>query len=177
MKRPCFFIKTMEKNNTLLIILLTLLAAIIIFFAGRWTKRPQTIEVEVVTTDTLVVRDTVRIDRPVYIAQRIVDTLRIPVTETVTVHDTTFISLPREQKEYADTTYHAWVSGYQPELDSIVVTQLTKYVTTTVTVPQKKKHWGIGATAGYGGAVDVHSGKVIFSPYVGFGLTYMFLSF
>lgn len=173
MKRPCFFIKTMEKNNTLLIILLTLLAAIIIFFAGRWTKRPQTIEVEIVTTDTLVVHDTVRIDRPVYIAKRVVDTLKVPVKETVTIHDTTFISLPREQKEYSDTLYHAWVSGYQPELDSIVVTQLTKYVTTTIKEPAR--HWHLGVSAGYGAAV--HDKTVILSPYVGIGITYSIFSF
>jgi len=162
-------------GTTIISIAIVLVAVAASFFIGRWTKRPEVVNVEVVTTDTLTVRDTVRIEKPIYIRERVVDTMFVAVTEFQMIHDTLFMALPREQKEYSDTTYHAWVSGYQPALDSIVVNQLTKYVTTTITMPEKKKRWAIGATAGYGATLD--DKRVVLSPYIGIGITYVLFSF
>lgn len=76
-------------------------------------------EVEVVekrVTDTLyqIRWDTIVEYTPKYISKTVIDTLYIP-----TKKDTT-IQLPIERKYYTnDSTYEAWVSGYNPNLDSI----------------------------------------------------------
>ena len=71
------------------------------------------VEEKIVTkTDSITITkiDTVRYDRPVPVFVR--------STDTLFVHDTILI---REQKVYSDSTYTAYVSGYQPNLDSIEV--------------------------------------------------------
>lgn len=48
--------------------------------------------------------------------------------------DTVWVTVPRTQKRYEDSTYTAWVSGYEARLDSIHVYRQT--VTRTVAVPE-----------------------------------------
>lgn len=166
----------MENKKWLFTILAVLGIFAIGFFGGVKCTRDKNPEViEVVRTDTLVVHDTIHHERPVYITQRIVDSIYVPVSliDTLRIHDTTTIVLPRMQREYRDTLYHAWVSGYDPALDSIDVFAETKYITTTVQKPPK--HWHIGVSAGYGAAL--HDKMVFLSPYVGIGLTYSIFSF
>ena len=158
------------KNYLLQLLALVIFGLAVGFLSGRYVRRHIQPEIiEIVHTDTLVIRDTLRIDRPVYIAQHIVDSVLVPVTDTLCIHDTTFISLPRIQREYADTTYRAWVSGYEPALDSIDVYAKTEYIPTTIR--EKPKRWHIGITGGYG------IGKDGLTPYAGIGLTYSIVSF
>lgn len=168
---PCLFRKGMKDNLIICIILLVLLASA--FFAGRLTKHVEPQEIEVVKTDTLTVHDTTFIDRPVPVREKLVEKIYVPVTDTLHLHDTTFIVLPRTQKEYTDSLYHAYVSGFQPQLDSIQIFQKTKYITTTIREPAKK--WHVGVMAGYG--VTLNNKQVVLSPYLGVGVTYSILSF
>lgn len=74
--------------------------------------------------------------------------------------DTVWITVPRTQKRYTDSTYTAWVSGYEARLDSVHVYRRT--VTRTVAVPETAlkggaRNWlhgrfgaGIVGGAGYG---------------------------
>lgn len=74
--------------------------------------------------------------------------------------DTVWTTVPRMQKRYEDSTYTAWVSGYEARLDSIHVYRQT--VTRTVAVPETAlkggtRNWlherfgaGIVGGAGYG---------------------------
>lgn len=74
--------------------------------------------------------------------------------------DTVWVTVPRTQKRYEDSTYTAWVSGYEARLDSIHVYRQT--VTRTVAVPETAlkggtRNWlherfgaGIVGGAGYG---------------------------
>ena len=74
--------------------------------------------------------------------------------------DTAWITVPRTQKRYEDSTYTAWVSGYEARLDSIHVYRRT--VTRTGVVPETvlkggARNWlherfgaGIVGGAGYG---------------------------
>ena len=160
------FLSPMKKVILILALLLLLAGS---FFAGRWTKHPKEIEVEIVRTDTLTVWDTVHVERPVYLTERIVDSIYVPISDTLRLRDTTYIVLPRTQKEYSDSLYRAWVSGYQPQLDSIKLFTPIKYITTTVREPARK--WHIGITAGYG------VGKNGLSPYLGVGVSYSVFSF
>lgn len=77
------------------------------------------------------------------------------------------VKIPITQKIYKDSLYEAWISGYEPNLDSINV--FGKTVTTTIykaTPVYKTKRWGLGVQAGYG------YGKKGFSPYIGIGIQY-----
>lgn len=91
---------------------------------------------------------------------------------TGNVPDSVSIELPITQKQYGDSTYTAWVSGYRPALDSIYVYPRHETVTITNTIRQKPRHWGLGVSAGYGYA----SGKGMV-PWVGVGVSYTLISF
>ena len=73
------------------------------------------------------------------------------LTDTMRIGDTVVY---REQAYYEDSLYRAWVSGYRPRLDSLIVFPKTVYQTVTNdiyhTIKPKKKRWGLGLQAGYG---------------------------
>lgn len=134
---------------------------------GFWFRglRPAKPVETVVQTDTLYLRDTIKIDRPVPRIVRIVDTMLIPVIDTVHTRDSILISIPREEKVYEDSTYRAVVSGFKPSLDSISIYRTTEIVTITKAAPIKR--WGIGPQIGVG-----LSPKGAAVPYVGVGISY-----
>lgn len=81
--------------------------------------------------------------------------------------DSVTVEIPITQKTYTDSTYTAWVSGYEPCLDSIQVYPRTEYKTITNTIKvQDTKRWGIGIQGGVG------YGKGGFTPYIGVGIQY-----
>ena len=100
---------------------------------------------------------------------RIVDTMLVAVTDTVTVGDTVYLSLPQETKVYGDSTYTAQVSGYRPELDWVEVYPQTEVVTRNIFVDSRKR-WGIGLQAGY--EMLVYNGDMYLSPYIGIGISW-----
>ena len=63
--------------------------------------------------------------------------------------DTTWATVPRMQKKYCNTLYTAWVSGYEPRLDSISVYNRTVTVTKTQTVT-KHNPFSLGIIGGVG---------------------------
>lgn len=146
------------------------------YFMGRRSPRARGPEV-IVRTDTLRVRDTLVIDRPVPIDTRVTDTLLVAVTDTVQVRvrDTVrvMVQVPREVKVYSDSSYRAQVSGYRPSLDWIEVYPQTTVVTRNISADSRKR-WGIGVQAGYGAYVA--GGQVMLAPYVGIGISYNILS-
>ena len=100
--------------------------------------------------DTLVVTDTLRVDKPVPQYVYLDRTVYVPVHDTTLVHhnDTAFVVLPREVKGYADSTYRCEVSGVEPRLDWIEVFQRTQTITHTVV--ETAPRWSLGLTAGPG---------------------------
>lgn len=106
----------------------------------------------VVGLDTLVIRDTVRERYPVYVESTVTDTMLVALTDTVTVSDTVYVLLPREQRVYRDTNYVAWVSGYRPRLDSMEVYPVTRYVTRTVYPTKKRSSMSVESSASWCGA-------------------------
>lgn len=132
----------------------------------------------VVKTDTL--HDTVTVREPVFVTERAVrtDTVWLPVVRTRTdtvllrsdgLKDSVRAVVPITQKVYADSTYKAWVSGYNPKLDSIQVYRQTVVTTKTETVVRKRRI-GIGVQAGYG--YGFRYGGI--EPYVGLGVSWNF---
>lgn len=105
-------------------------------------------------TDTLVVRDTLRVLGPIYVTARIERPQLFQVTDTVRLHDTLYVALNREVREYPGEDYKAQVSGVDPKLDWIEVypkTQIiTKEIPVEVRTPQRWRRIGWGVAAGPG---------------------------
>nr|WP_308547715.1 hypothetical protein [uncultured Parabacteroides sp.] len=143
-------------------VILVLVLCLLCFVFGRYTKKVR--GEFVCKTDTFVHRDTIRDSIPYPVYETVIQTAPelFPVYITLegdTVREPIFVPIRITQKEYLTDDYHAWVSGYNPSLDSIDVFQKTVYITEKV----KARRWGIGITAGYG------IGKHGLSPYVGIG--------
>lgn len=124
-------------------------------------KDETTKTVVVYKTDTIHIIDTVIEYRPQpYI---------ISVIDTLVLRDTVML---REQKTYKDSLYMAWVSGYSPNLDSIIIyprtTIINNDIIREVFVPPKRKPFGLGVQFGYGYPQGV---------YVGLGVSYNIINF
>ena len=153
------------------LVIAALLAALLLlsgYLLGRRANRALAPEL-MVQTDTLRIRDTLLVERPVPVEVRVVDTMLVAVMDTVTVNDTVYLQLPREEKVYESGDYRAQVSGYRPELDWIEVYPQTVYVTKNVITKDVGK-WGIGVQAGYG--AYFRDGHMRLAPYVGVGVSY-----
>lgn len=153
-----------------------LLAALLLlsgYMLGRRANRPHAPEL-MVQTDTLRIRDTMLVERPVPVEVRVVDTMLVAVMDTVTVNDTVYLQLPREEKVYESGDYRAQVSGYRPELDWIEVYPQTEVVTRNIFVDSRKR-WGIGIQAGYGAYIS--GGQVRLAPFLGVGISWNILQF
>lgn len=153
-----------------------LLLFVTIFFVGVGVGYVGFGRGEEVVADTVYRRDTVRwpivrdsvVTR--YVTRRLpvmrVDTVR--QSDTVRAVDTVEVRLPIVQKVYKDTNYTAWVSGYEPKLDSITIAN--KIVTRTNTVSKNKnKRFSLGVQTGF----NVINKK----PYFGVGITYNIINF
>lgn len=141
------------------------------YLLGKRTARTPEPEC-IVQVDTLRIRDTVLIERPVPVEVRMVDTMLVAVADTIRLSDTVYLRLPREIKQYEDSLFRAQVSGYRPELDWIEVYPQTVYLTKVVKTPSVRR-WGLGLQAGYGAYVA--AGQVRLAPYLGVGVSYSIL--
>lgn len=124
--------------------------------------------------------DTITIERVEYRHDTIikVDTIKYEIPKlvykerikTVYIED----SVDVEQKVYFDSTYTAFVSGIDAELDSIHIYPRITFIRDSITIfrdnyiktPTKKKRWNVGLQGGYGITKDG------LSPYIGIGIGY-----
>lgn len=84
-------------------------------------------------TEYQTVVDTIFVDKPKYYKEVIRDT--VPINQFVINEDSCLVVT---QKEYRDSNYVAWVSGVEPQLDSIMVFNNTEYVFKTSTIETVK---------------------------------------
>ena len=108
--------------------------------------------IPVANTDTISVTeyknivDTIFVDKPKFYKEVVRDT--VPLNLFVRNEDNYLVVT---QKEYRDSNYVAWVSGVEPQLDSIMVFNNTEYVfkTSTIetvkTIEDKTGKWFTGA--------------------------------
>lgn len=89
-------------------------------------------------------------------------------TGKIAQKDTVWAVVPRTQKRYEDSTYTAWISGYEPRLDSIEVYQKTVVVTKSVEGRVKNRRFNVGLTGGFGYGVFTRKLDV----WVGVGCTW-----
>lgn len=98
-------------------------------------------------------------------------TIFIPylVTDTIRQNDTLMVEVPVEQKRYDDSLYTAWVSGYQPQLDSIALHQPTIVETVTRTIVKPAPRLSVGPSVGAGVSI---TGTPHLGVYAGFTVQY-----
>lgn len=118
----------------------------------------------IVRRDTLIHRDTVIFERPIFKTQFVTDTLIVAVVDTL--RDTVFVELPRTTRIYEDTDYRAQVSGYEPTLDRIEVFPKTVTVTETEIRTNEASKWSFGVGIGPGVLLDFKG-----QPHVGIAAT------
>lgn len=145
----------MKKLPWILVVLL------VIACVATWFRPHEPLPAEIRTetkVKTVVKVDTLLISPPM------APLLVFQLTDTIRIGDTI---VHREQAYYEDSLYRAWVSGYRPRLDSLMVFPRTVYQTVTNdiyrTIVPKKKRWGLGLQVGYG-----YPGGF----YVGLGVNY-----
>lgn len=160
--------------------------------------KSETIRVTEVRTDTI--HDTI----PKIAEEKQVGVIKVPVNDILSIHRPAYFSknvdikqkvaensaydtmqptsidtieLPKMQRVYSDdSTYKAWVSGYEPRLDSINVYRKTIKETVTIQMPAEKKkrtfwqRFNIGIQAGYGLGLDDKKAH----PYLGGGVGFSF---
>ena len=148
-----------------------LIWSLAVFYAGRNWAIKRDISGYAERVDTLVIRDTIVQEKPVYRTISQVRTEYVPVCDTIRIQDTLFVPVPVETKVYEDSLYRAEVSGYRASLDRLEIYQQERIITQTIPVQVKeRKRWGIGVQAGYG--VSTPNGKPVLSPYIGIGVSY-----
>lgn len=144
---------------------------IIAFIIGLWLatlicRCHHSTESEQPLRDTIV--DTIKVVKPIAVdsvvtrykwvnVERVKDTTIVNEVSEV-VFDTIQVRLPIESKHYTSVNYDAWVSGYEPSLDSIKVYQRE--------VKPKQSRWSIGLQGGVG-----LTPKGV-QPYIGVGIGY-----
>lgn len=134
------------------------------FQAKLATLTPEAIQV-------VVKRDTLRLKPILREIHKVThDTIKIVMNDTIVRRDT--IYLEREQRVYEDKEYKAFVSGFQPRLDSIYVYPKTIYET-KVSTRKEWRRFTYGVQVGMGVVMPFNSSSS-FGGYVGVGIGYNF---
>ena len=143
----------MKKALYFLFTAIFLSVALNIWQCSRQMEESTVVEHDTVWKDTTIYEpqpaETVQTGRVVYI--------RVPVpgerdTLRDTIRDSIDVPVPIVQKRYDDSLYTAWVSGFEPNLDSIRLYQpeIVTTVTKTIVKPSPLITVGIQAGAGWG---------------------------
>ena len=121
--------------------------------------------------DTLVIRDTITQIQPISVEKRVVEKELVKITDTLSIHDTLYVYLDREQVVWQDSLSVVYASGILPQVDSVRHFQESGIITIERTIPVKiRSRWGLGVQAGMGACKDG------LTPYVGVGVSYNILS-
>ena len=150
-------------------------AVLIGFLIGH--KHPQKLPVEPIKekVDTLLIFDTITLTKPVFVEKIKLDSVLVPVIDTLWLHDTLYVYLEREQIQWQDSLCRVYASGINPQVDSVTHFVQESIITREISVPVKvKSRWGLGIQVGYGAGIN---GKQVYlTPYVGVGISYNILS-
>lgn len=146
-------------------------AILILFLFDRIIPRNAPQEPQSIRVDTLFIRDTIKVTEPVYVTRRMVDSVLVPVTDTIRLRDTLYVFLEREQIRWEDSLSVVYASGVRPEIDSVIHYAERMVIVKEIPVVRvKKTRWGVGIQAGAGATRDG------LTPYIGVGMSYNILS-
>ena len=164
------------KNIAVVLFMIVFLASLfmnVVHFASRQQKTRDTTRTTYVDTipfykpipkDSFVIR---------YVTERLPTVSKLPenvqkLPESVS-EDSVDVIIPITKKVYKDSLYTAYVSGYNPKLDSLVLHSQHEVVTINDCYPRsRKKRWSVGVQIGYGIALR---GVPEFTPYIGVGVS------
>ena len=153
----------MKKAFWIILALLLVSIALNVWQCSNQPEPSVVIERDTVWKDTTIYQptpaETIDVGKTVYI--------RIPYPEYKhdTIHDSIEVPVPIIQKRYDDSLYTAWVSGFQPALDSIRLYQPTIIETITNTIVKHAPRLSVGVQVGAGGGIFTRQPDV----YVGVG--------
>ena len=154
----------MKKAFWIIFALLLLSVASNVWLAMRGPQVETTVEHDTVWKDTTIYQpqpaETVDIGKTVY--------LRIPYPEYLpgdTIHDSIDVPVPIVQKRYDDSLYTAWVSGFEPNLDSISLHQPEIITTVTKTIVKQSPRITVGIQVGGGIGIIIRKPDI----YIGVG--------
>lgn len=157
-----------EKLMTILCVIL-LVVNIGVLWQNHQQKTP--VGPPEIKVDTLIVRDTIMQYKPIFTDKIKVDSVLIPVKDTIVIRDSVYIYMDREKIAWRDSLCEVYASGIMTSVDSVKHFQKYKYITIETRVPVKiRSHWGLGVQAGMGAYKDG------LTPYVGVGVSYNILS-
>ena len=164
----------LDKTHLIVFIAGAILGICAGFFSGKAIyDRPLQ---ESVTRDTVRITDTI----PHYYPQPVDGTkvrtvykflTRVqPVveTDTLTLHDSVLVEVPIESRHYHAQEYDAWVSGYEPSLDSIKVYRETQYITERVTISKPPNRWELDIVGG----INYNVKSQRYTPFAGGEILY-----
>lgn len=139
------------------------IAVLLVSLVVSLTNRKEVV-IEKTTSDTVTVTklDTVKYEKPIFVTERIIDTIYVEKDENGEY------TIAISQRYYKDEYYEAWVSGYRPNLDSINV--FTKTVTSTITNTVTKNVYPKTTDLYLNGGVD-YIGKQ-FTPNLGLSVKF-----
>ena len=146
-------------------------AALLLFWADRRIPRNAPGEPQTIKVDTLVIHDTIKVTEPVSVTKTVVDSVLVPVTDTIRLRDTLYVFMEREQVRWEDSLAVVYASGIDPQVDSVIHFTRDQIIIKEISVIKvKKTRWGLGVQAG------ATAGKDGVIPYVGVGVSYNILS-
>lgn len=133
-------------------------------------EHTQTVQSDTIRiSDTIVVRDTIRLDKP---KPYYVEVVRV---DTVATIDTITVTVPIEQKTYKNEDYKAVIGGYKPSLIYMDIYRKTTTIRDTVQINNtitkyKPPRWSLSVGPGVG------YGPKGFEPYIGVNFGYVIWS-
>ena len=146
-------------------------AVLLLFWADRRIPRNAPGEPQTIKVDTLVIHDTIKVTEPVSVTKTVVDSVLVPVTDTIRLRDTLYVFMEREQVRWEDSLAVVYASGIDPQVDSVIHFTRDQIIIKEIPVIKvKKSRWGIGVQAG------ATAGKDGVIPYVGVGVSYNILT-
>lgn len=151
--------------------IIVLLLIVVCFFCGYLTRKAFEPKYDF-KRDTTTFVDTIPYYKPVPKDSMVLRYVTKTVTRTHTnykdsiIYDSIDVDIPISQKYYESEDYKAWVSGYEPSLDSIKVYQKT--IEIKETIMKTSSRWNIGVFGGYGYGFSSKR----FEPVIGIGIGY-----
>lgn len=170
-------VNKVSKKHLIILAAVALLCLLCGFFVAKGMyDRPLD---ESVSRDTVTLHDTVPDYHPVpkdsvrlkyvtrWLPRAVHDTIDHFVEVNNMMHDTVAVQVPITSKHYGGKNYDAYVSGFEPSLDSIFVYNETQYITETITRMKPPNKWSLSVNAG----VDYGTTSQFWQPYASGELT------